>query len=85
MHIFNMFVAYLQWVKKIQEKDWKDLISKSMHYHLLFTRCSCQKMARLKTLYVCQKNIFSALNFFMHIFSISVIYLQSTEKIPWKL
>ena len=26
------------------------------------------------------KNIFSASNFFMHIFNISVIYLQSTEK-----
>ena len=27
------------------------------------------------------KNIFSASNFFMHIFNMSVIYLQSVEKI----
>ena len=27
------------------------------------------------------KNIFSASNFFMHIYNISVIYLQSIEKI----
>ena len=38
-------------------------------------------MAKLKTLSVCQKNIFSALNVFMHIYNISVIYMQSIEKI----
>ena len=31
------------------------------------------------------KNIFSASNFFMHIFNISVACLQSVEKIQWKL
>ena len=31
------------------------------------------------------KNIFSASNFFMHIFNLSVTYLQSIEKIQWKL
>ena len=31
------------------------------------------------------KNIFSASNFFMHIFSMSVTYLQSFEKMQWKL
>ena len=41
-------------------------------------------MAKLKTLQVCQ-NIFSASNFFMHIFNMSVAYLQSAEKIQWKL
>ena len=39
------------------------------------------KLAMLKTLSVCQKIIFSALNFFMHIFNMSVLYLQSVEKI----
>ena len=38
-------------------------------------------MAKLKTLSSCQKNIFLASNFFMHIYNISVIYLQSIEKI----
>ena len=31
------------------------------------------------------KNIFSASNFFMHIFNMSVTYLQCVEKIQWKL
>ena len=31
------------------------------------------------------KNSFSASNFFMHIFNISARYLQSVEKIQWKL
>ena len=31
------------------------------------------------------KNIFSASNVFMHIFNMSVTYLQSVEKIQWKL
>ena len=31
------------------------------------------------------KNIFSAQNFFMHISSMSVTYMQSIEKIQWKL
>ena len=41
-------------------------------------------MAKLKT---CKfvKNTFSALNFFMHIFIMSVTYLQSVERIQWKL
>ena len=31
------------------------------------------------------KNIFSASNSFMHIFNMSVTYLQSAEKIQWTL
>ena len=31
------------------------------------------------------KNIFSASHFFMHIFNMSVTYLQHAEKIQWKL
>ena len=31
------------------------------------------------------KNIFSASKFFMHILSMSITYLQSVEKIQWKL
>ena len=42
-------------------------------------------MAKLKTLSVCQKNIFLASDFFMHIFSMFVTYLQSVKKIQWKL
>ena len=41
-------------------------------------------MAKLKTLSICQKNIFLASNFFMHIFNMSVTNLQSVEKIQWK-
>ena len=85
MHIFNMSVIYLQSVEKIQWKLEEELISQSMHYQLLFTRCSCGKIAKLKTLYVCQKIFFSASNFSMHIFNMSVTYLQSAEKIQWKL
>ena len=45
------------------------------------------KLAMLKTLSVCQKIFFSASNFFMHIFNMSetYMYLQSVEKIQWKL
>ena len=50
MHIFNMSVTYLHSIEKIQWKLWEELISQSMHYQLLFTMCSCQKMAKLKTL-----------------------------------
>ena len=50
MHIFNMGVTYLQSVEKIQWKLQKELISQSMHYQPLFTRCSCLKMPKLKTL-----------------------------------
>ena len=42
-------------------------------------------MAKLKNPVSLSKNTFSASNFFMHIFNISVIYLQSDEKIQWKL
>ena len=35
--------------------------------------------------YCMSKNIFSASNFFMHIFNMSATYLQSVEKIQWKL
>ena len=38
-------------------------------------------MAKLKTLSVCQKKFVSASNFFKYIYNISVIYLQSIEKI----
>ena len=42
-------------------------------------------MGKLNTQSICQKNIFSASNFFMHIFNMSVTYLQSVEKIQWNL
>ena len=85
MHILSISVTYLQSVKKIQWKPKEELISQSIHYQPLFTWCSCRKIAKFKTLSVCQKNIFSAPNFFMHIFSIPVTYLQSVKKIQWKL
>ena len=50
MHIFNMSATYLQSVEKIQWKRQKELISQSMHYQPLFTRCSHRKMAKLKAL-----------------------------------
>ena len=42
-------------------------------------------MAKLKNPVSLSKNNFSASNFFMHIFIMSVTYLQSAEKIQWKL
>ena len=78
----NMFVTYLQSVKKIQWKDYEELTSQSMHYHLLFTRCSCQKMTKLKNPVSLSKKYF-----FQHqtssciSFNMSVTYLQSVEKI----
>ena len=50
MPIFNMCVTHLQSIEKIQWKLWEELISQSMHYQPLFTRCNLQKMAKLKTL-----------------------------------
>ena len=79
-HIFNISVTYPQSVEKIQWKLQEELISESVHYQPLFTRCNCQKMVKLKTVSL-SKNIFSASNFFKHIYNISVIYLQSIEKI----
>ena len=38
-------------------------------------------MAKLKTLSFYQKTFFSASNFHMHIFNMSVTFLQSVEKI----
>ena len=49
IHIFNMSVTYLQNAEKIHRKLYEELISQNMHYQTLFTRCSCQKMAKLKT------------------------------------
>ena len=42
-------------------------------------------MAKEKNPVSLSKNIFSASNFFMHIFNMSVTYLQSVEKIQWTL
>ena len=50
MHIFHMSATYLQSVEKIQWKLLEELISQSMHYQPLFTRCSYRKMAKLKAL-----------------------------------
>ena len=41
MHIFHMSVTYLHSFEKIQWKLKEELISQSMHYWSLFTRCSC--------------------------------------------
>ena len=45
MHIFNIYVTYLQSVEKIQWKLYEELISQSMHYQPLFTRFNHPKMA----------------------------------------
>ena len=55
-----------------------------MQYQTIIFSEQLSKLAMLKTLSVCQKN-FSASNFFMPIFNMSVTYLQSVEKIQWKL
>ena len=79
MHIFNISVTYLQSVEKME------FVSQNMHYQPLFARCSSQTNGYVKNPISLVKNIFSASNFFMHIFNISVTYLQSVEKIQWKL
>ena len=56
-----------------------------MQYQMIIFSEQLSKLAMLKTLSVSQKNIFSASNFFMHIFNMSVTYLQSVEKMQWKL
>ena len=56
-----------------------------MHYHPLFTSAVVEKMAKLKNPVSLSKNTFSASIFFMYIFIMSVTYLQSAEKIHWKL
>ena len=55
MHIFNMFVIYLQSIQKMQWKLYEELISQSTHYQPLFTRWICRNKANLKTVSVCQK------------------------------
>ena len=80
--------AYFPYVYNISTQCWKDplkaeLISQSMHYQSLFTRCSWKEKGVVKK--SLSKNIFSASNFFMHIFNMSVTYLLSVENIHWKL
>ena len=45
MHIFNIYVTYLQSVEKIQWKLYEELISQCMHYQPLFTGFNHPKMA----------------------------------------
>ena len=71
MHIFIMSITYLQKAENIHWKLLEELISQSMHYQPLFTWCSHPKMA-VKNPVSLSKNIFSASNFFMHIFNMSV-------------
>ena len=52
-----------------------------MHIQHYLLGAVIEKMAKLKVLLVCQKNNFSVSNVFMHIFIMSVTYLQSAEKI----
>ena len=85
MHIFNMYVTYLQNAEKIQWKLQEELVSQRMPFQTLFTRSSRRKMAEVKNPISLLKNIFSASIFFMHIFNMSVKYLQSVGKIQWKL
>ena len=41
--------------------------------------------SKFQTPIILSKIFLSASNFFMHIFNMSVTYLQSVEKIQWKL
>ena len=84
MHIFNIPETYLQIVEMVQWKFQEELFSQSMYYQPLFTKCNCQKMAKLKALSVWQYiyiTFFSASIFHMHIFNMSVTNLQSVERI----
>ena len=57
----KLLQAHLQYIRNISAKHWNDpmtVVRGGMHYQPLFTRCSCQKMAKLKTLSVCQKIFF---------------------------
>ena len=67
MHIFIMSVTYLQSAEKIQWKLLEELISQSMPYQPLFTWRSHSKMAKLKTLSVCQKILFSIKLLYAHL------------------
>ena len=55
-----------------------------MHYLPLFT-VQLSENGYVKNPVSLTKNIFSASNFVMHIFSMSETYLQIVEKIQWKL
>ena len=85
MHIFTRSVTCMQNIEGIQRKLWEELITQSMHYQPLFTGCGLQKMSKFKTLSFYQKNIFSASNFFMHMFTRSLVSMQNIEKDPIKL
>ena len=81
MHIFHMSVTYLCW--KYPEKALRG-VDFTKYALSTIIGAVVTKIAKFKTLWVCKKKI-SASNFFMHIFIMSVIYLQSAEKIQWKL
>ena len=55
-----------------------------MHYQSLFIKCSPQKISKFKTLSFCQKIIFSASHFFMHIFNMPVTFMQNIKEIQCK-
>ena len=80
-HIFSISVTNLRSVEKSKssKRSWFHKICTVNHYLL---GAVVEKMAKLVSL---SNNIFSASNFFMHIFIMSVTYLQSAEKIQRKL
>ena len=77
MHIFIMSVTSVTYLQSSEKIQWKLLeeFSQSMTYQPLFTWYSHPKMFNLKNPVSLSKNIFSASNFFMHIFNMSVTYL----------
>ena len=84
MHIFNMSITYRQSIEKIQWKLYEELISQYMPInHYLLWAIVVKWLFKGPVSFL--KNIFSASNSFMHIFSMSVIYMQNAEKIQWKL
>ena len=83
MHIYNMSVIYLQSIKRIHWKLKEELISQSMHCQYYGKHLAVKKIGKVKNAVNLSKIIFSALKFFMHIFDMSVTYLQSIKRIHW--
>ena len=81
MHIFSMSVTYLQVVEKIQGVDFTKYALSTIIYYVQLSKTGLVK----NPVSLSKKIFFSASTFFMHIFNMSVTYLQTVEKIQWKL
>ena len=80
MHIFNMSVTYLQSAEKIQWKLLRGIDFTKYALSSIIYLMQSSENGQVKNPVKFVKKYFSALNFFMHIYNISVIYMRSTEK-----